>query len=76
MSVERQQRAHARRAGLFEQLKKTIRRHYYDDAADATDMARRHAQARAAAGEGNRAAAYDEQGEDSETCEPQTNLLP
>jgi len=39
-------------------------------------MARRHAQARAAAGEGNRAAAYDEQGEDSETCEPQTNLLP
>ena len=55
LSVERQQRAHARRAGLFEQLEKSIRRHYYTDAADATDMARRHAEARTAAGEGKQA---------------------
>jgi DNA sulfur modification protein DndC len=72
LSVERQQRAHARRAGLFEQLEKSIRRHYYDDAADATAMARRHAGARAAAGKGERADAFTDEME----CEPQPNLLP
>lgn len=72
LSVERQQRAHARRAGLFEQLEKSIRRHYYSDAADATDMARRHAEARAAAGKGERADAFADD-LDSET---QPNLFP
>lgn len=58
LSVERQQRAHARRAGLFERLERSIRRHYYADAADATDMARRHADAWAAAGKGERAEVF------------------
>ena len=72
LSVERQQRAHARRAGLFEQLEKSIRRHYYDDVADATDMARRHAGARAAADKGERADAFT----DEQDCDTQPNLLP
>lgn len=72
LSVERQQRAHARRAGLFEQLEKSIRRHYFTDAADATDMARRHAGARAAATKGERADAFT----DESACETQTDLLP
>jgi DNA sulfur modification protein DndC len=76
LSVERQQRAHARRAGLFEQLEKSIRRHYYDDEDDAADMARRHAQARADAGEGNRTAAFAHDDATSETCDIQPNLLP
>jgi DNA sulfur modification protein DndC len=76
LSVERQQRAHARRAGLFDQLEKSIRRHYYDDAKDATDMARRHAEARAAAGEGKRTVAFTEDAGDPEACENQSNLLP
>jgi len=41
LSVERQQRANVRRSGLFEQLEKSITRHYYDDKDDAVDMARR-----------------------------------
>lgn len=76
LSVERQQRAHARRAGLFDQLEKSIRRHYYDDKNDATDMARRHAQAHSAAGQGQRTAAFAENSDDSETCETESNLLP
>ena len=76
LSVERQQRAHARRAGLFEQLEKSIRRHYYDDKEDATDMARRHAQARAAAGNGQRTAAVNENGDDSVPGDGQPSLLP
>ena len=76
LSVERQQRAHAKRAGLFDQLEKSIRRHYYDDKGDATDMARRHAQARAAAGLGQRTAAFSEATEETESCDPQPNLLP
>jgi DNA sulfur modification protein DndC len=72
LSVERQQRAHARRAGLFEQLEKSVRRHYYDDAADATDMARRHAGARAAATKGERADAFT----DDMECDVQPNVLP
>jgi len=58
LSVERQQRAHARRANLFDQLEKSIRRHYYDDKDDATDMARRHGQARTAASKGERATVF------------------
>ena len=49
LSVERQQRTQARRAGLFERLEKSISRHYYDSREDAVDMARRHARSRQAA---------------------------
>jgi DNA sulfur modification protein DndC len=49
LSVERQQRAHARRSGLFEQLEKSFRRHYFDNKEDATNMARRFAAARESA---------------------------
>jgi DNA sulfur modification protein DndC len=76
LSVERQQRAHAKRAGLFDQLEKSIRRHYYNDKSDATDMARRHAQARSAAGLGQRTAAFTEGADESEPCDTQPNLLP
>ena len=48
LSVERQQRTQARRAGLFERLEKSISRHYYDSREDAVDMARRHARSRQA----------------------------
>lgn len=75
LSVERQLRAHARRAGLFDQLEKSIRRHYYDDKDDATEMARRHAQAHSAAGQGQRTAAFAENSDDSETCDTESNLL-
>jgi DNA sulfur modification protein DndC len=54
LSVERQQKAHTRRADLFEQLEKAIGRHYYDDKADATDMAKRYSKARAEAEIGRR----------------------
>lgn len=40
LSLTRQQRSSARRAGLFNQLEKTFRRHYYDDEADAVGRAR------------------------------------
>lgn len=76
LSVERQLRAHARRAGLFEQLEKSISRHYYDDKNDAADVARRHATARDAAGKGQRTAAFDDVPEGAEACEPQPDLLP
>jgi DNA sulfur modification protein DndC len=49
LSVERQQRVHARRAGLYEKLEKTIRRHYYEGREDAAEMALRHAKARESA---------------------------
>ncbi len=49
LSVERQQRAQARRAGLFDRLEKSISRHYYDSREDAIDVARRHAKSRQAA---------------------------
>lgn len=49
LSVERQQRVYARRAGLYEKLEKSISRHYYEDRDDAVAMARRHAKAREAA---------------------------
>ena len=76
LSVERKLRAHARRAGLFEQLEKSFSRHYYDDKDDATDMARRHGTARDAAGIGQRTIAFDEVPEGSEACDTQPDLLP
>lgn len=46
LSVERQQRAHARRSGLFERLEKSMGRHFYDDKEDAIATARRRTAAR------------------------------
>jgi DNA sulfur modification protein DndC len=46
LSVERQQRAGTRRAGLFDQLEKSFRRHFYDSKDDAVEAAHRHAAAR------------------------------
>lgn len=54
LSVERQQRSHARRSGLFEQLEKSFGRHFYDDKTDAVDMARRRAVTREQARNGER----------------------
>lgn len=76
LSVERQLRAHARRAGLFGLLEKSIRRHYYDDKEDATDMARRHAQARTEAHKGQRTAAFTDDLGDSEARGTQIDVLP
>jgi DNA sulfur modification protein DndC len=56
LSVERQQRVHARRAGLYEKLEKSISRHYYDSRQDAVETARRHAKAREAATAGQNSA--------------------
>lgn len=69
LSVERQLRAHARRAGLFEQLEKSIGRHYYDDKEDAVNMARRHTQAHADAQKGERTSAFVEEPKDTEIGE-------
>lgn len=41
LSVTRQQRSMGRRAGLFEQLEKAFKRHFYDDKSDALNRARR-----------------------------------
>lgn len=60
LSVERQQRAQARRAGLFDKLEKSISRHYYDSREEAIETARRHAKARAAASQGNLGLAEEE----------------
>lgn len=46
LSVERQQRAHAKRSGLFDDLEKAFSRHFYDDREDAVLTARRRASAR------------------------------
>ena len=54
LSVERQQRAHARRSGLFEQLEKSMGRHFYDDKDDALTTARRRTAAREQARNGQR----------------------
>jgi DNA sulfur modification protein DndC len=66
LSVERQQRVHARRAGLYEKLEKSISRHYYDGREDAEEMARRHARAREAATAGRQNNALREDGSESE----------
>ena len=60
LSVERQQRAHVRRSGLFDRLEKSISRHFYEGEADALDMARRYSEARKSAGDGKRGIAYEE----------------
>jgi DNA sulfur modification protein DndC len=62
LSVERQQRVHARRARLYEMLEKSISRHYYDDSKDAEATARRHANAYQAATEGQHNNAIPENG--------------
>lgn len=54
LSIERQQRANARRSGLIEKLEKGIRRHYYDGKEDAVAMARRYQLARERAQQGVR----------------------
>jgi DNA sulfur modification protein DndC len=41
LSLTRQQRSMGRRAGLFEQLEKAFKRHFYDDKSDALNRARR-----------------------------------
>ena len=41
LSITGQQRSLGRRAGLFEQLEKTFRRHFYDDKEDAINRAQR-----------------------------------
>jgi len=41
LSVERQQRSQGRRAGLYERLDKTFKKHFYSGEADATNYARR-----------------------------------
>lgn len=46
LSITRQQRSLGRRAGLFEQLERTFRRHFYDDKEDALDRAQRIADER------------------------------
>lgn len=46
LSIERQQRSNTRRAGLFGQLEKSFKRHFYDSKDDAVQTARRHAAAR------------------------------
>lgn len=76
LSVERQQRAHARRAGLFELLEKSIRRHYFDDKNDATAMARRHAQARVNAGKGERSIAFADDNNAVKIGDDQSQILP
>jgi DNA sulfur modification protein DndC len=48
ISVERQQRSNARRAGLFGQLEKSFKRHFYDSREDAVNTALRHSAARQA----------------------------
>jgi DNA sulfur modification protein DndC len=40
LSLTRQQRSSARRAGLFEKLEKTFTKHFYDDEADALNRAK------------------------------------
>ena len=46
LSMTRQQRSTARRAGLFDQLEKTFKKHFYEDEADAVDRASRLAEER------------------------------
>lgn len=43
LSVERQHRVSARRSGMIDTLEKSIRRHFYDDEADAIAVARKRA---------------------------------
>jgi DNA sulfur modification protein DndC len=75
LSVERQQRMQARRAGLFERLEKSISRHYYDSREDAIDMARRHQAARELADQGKRSEELFEKPETGTTAEVPKTLF-
>ncbi len=75
LSVERQQRAHARRAGLFETLEKSIRRHYYDSKEEAVEAARRHQLARELASQGKKSDKLFAVPEVEETAEGQETLF-
>jgi DNA sulfur modification protein DndC len=46
LGVERQQRSNVRRSGIFDQLEKAIRRHFYEDQDDAIALARRRSAAK------------------------------
>ena len=48
LSLTRQQRSSARRAGLFEKLEKTFSKHFYEDEEDALSRARKIAAEREA----------------------------
>jgi DNA sulfur modification protein DndC len=69
LSVERQQRAQARRSGLFDRLEKSISRHYYDSREDAIDMARRQSISRAAASQGHYSPPLVETAEEGKSVE-------
>jgi DNA sulfur modification protein DndC len=60
LSIERQQRANARRSGLFDQMEKAFRRHFYDSKDDAVETARRHATARSASADSESKAKREE----------------
>jgi DNA sulfur modification protein DndC len=73
LSIERQQRAHARRSGLFDRLEKSISRHFYDDREDAVELARQRAGTR----ERNRESRVtNEVPQPGEPTDPQLDLLP
>ena len=57
LSVTMQQQASARRAGLYDRLEKSIKRHFYDDREDALARAKRRAEklSSTALGEGGEA---------------------
>lgn len=75
LSVERQQRAHARRSGLFEQLEKSMGRHFYDDKDDAVATARRRTAARDQARSGQRGTdANGPAAAESSSAEPTTTF--
>ena len=69
LSVERQQRVHARRAGLYELLEKSISRNYYEDRQDAVEVALKHAKARENATTGKQNGLPLERGAESEISE-------
>lgn len=46
LSITRQQKTNARRSGIWEQLEKTFRRHFYDDLQDALSRAQKIAEER------------------------------
>ena len=72
LSVEQQQRAHARRSGLFERLEKSITRHFYDDREDALALARHRADAR----DGKRDSRLPDEAATSESANAELELLP
>jgi DNA sulfur modification protein DndC len=69
LSITGQQRSQGRRAGLFEQLEKTFRRHFYDDREDALNRAQ------GIADERKRREASQQFGSANYVAEPQPELL-